>query len=52
MPDIFKPVGPSSDNDKKPGLGRKLLWFFILAVAGVACVAGTAYFMRALLFIG
>ncbi|MEX6632733.1 hypothetical protein [Hyphococcus lacteus] len=52
MPDIFKPVGPSSDDDKKPGLGPKLLWFVILAVAGVACVAGTAYLMRALLFIG
>lgn len=52
MPDPLKPVGPPADDEKRPPLGRKLLWFAALALAGLLAVAGAAYLLRALLFIG
>ena len=54
MADPFRPVGPPADNkngeDKAPA-SRKLFWFAILALAGLAATAGAAYLLRALLFI-
>lgn len=55
MADWFEPVGPELDppaeDAPKPSLGARLLSFIVLALAGLAAVAGAAYLLRALLFI-
>jgi hypothetical protein len=51
MADRFEPVGPDTEKEKRPA-SSKLFWFVALAVAGAIVVAGAAYVLRALLFIG
>lgn len=51
MADPFEPVGPPADDEKPPPFARRLLWMALIALAGAALVAGTAYFLRALLFL-
>lgn len=55
MADWFEPVGPALDppaeDAPKPTLRARLFWFVVLALAGLAAVAGAAYLLRALLFI-
>jgi hypothetical protein len=41
--------GPPEDGDPRPPLGKKLLWFAALWVAGLATVAIVAYGLRALI---
>lgn len=52
MADPFRPVGPPAEDDAPRPLGKKLIWFALLALAGLLAVAGAAYLLRALLFIG
>tara|TARA_R110002124_G_scaffold185010_4_gene352470 strand:- start:764 stop:916 length:153 start_codon:yes stop_codon:yes gene_type:complete len=47
---FFTPTPPPESGDEPP-LGRKLLWFFGLCLAGSAAVAITAYTLRSLLFL-
>jgi len=48
----FEPVPPPADDEKPGPLGARLFWFMMIALAGVLAVAGAAYLLRALLFIG
>lgn len=41
--------GPPEDGDPKPPLGRSLMWFAGLWVAGLLAVAVAAYGLRALI---
>ncbi|WP_417493460.1 hypothetical protein [Maricaulis sp.] len=50
MRDLFTPA-PPPEAGHEPSLGRKLLWFFGLCLAGSAAVAITAYALRSLLFL-
>ncbi len=51
-PGLFEPAPPPETGTDEPPLGRKLIWFFGLMLAGVLVVAGSAYILRGLLFIG
>ena len=42
--------GPPAANEKAPPWGRRLLWFFGLAIAAGLATAAVAYVLRALLF--
>lgn len=50
--DLFEAAPPLQDGQAEPPLGRKLIWFIGLMLAGVCIVAATAYTLRAFLFIG
>ena len=50
MADLFTPVGPDDeDRPARSGLGMRLLWFAMIALASVAAVATLAYLLRALI---
>lgn len=51
MDDRFTPVGPATDENADGPL-KKLGWFVVFAMGGLAAVAGLAYILRAALFIG
>lgn len=46
---MLEPAGPGED-DHQP-LGKRLLWFFGIALASMLTVAAVAYTLRAVLFI-
>ena len=48
MPAIIEP--PPEPGDPPRPLARRLLWFAVLAAAGLLTVASVAYGLRALLF--
>lgn len=48
----FSPQGPQADDDDEAPLWHKLAWFAGLSLAGLICVAASAYILRAFLFIG
>ena len=41
--------GPPGENDPRPPLRSRLLWFVLLWVSGAAAVAAIAYALRALI---
>ncbi|MFT3725838.1 MAG: hypothetical protein QM773_19925 [Hyphomonadaceae bacterium] len=41
--------GPPEENDPRPPLASRLVWFVALWVAGAAAVAAVAYALRALI---
>ncbi|WP_339679516.1 hypothetical protein [uncultured Hyphomonas sp.] len=45
------PVQPGDDNEEAP-LGKRLLWFFGIALVSMLFVAVVAYTLRGLLLIG
>jgi hypothetical protein len=47
MPPIIE--GPPEPGDPQRPLGRRLLWFIVLWIAGVAATAAAAYALRALI---
>lgn len=47
MPPIIE--GPPEDGEAPRPLGKRLLWFAVLWVGGLAAVAGAAYGLRALI---
>ena len=44
------PVQPGDDNEEAP-LGKRLLWFFGIALVSMLVVAVVAYTLRSLLFL-
>lgn len=47
MPDIIE--GPPEPGDPRPSWPSRLMWFALLALAGLAATAGVAYALRAML---
>lgn len=47
----MKPIieGPPGEDEPRPPLKRALLWFALLAIAGLAATAALAYTLRALI---
>ena len=41
--------GPPEENDPRPSLGSRLIWFVLLWIGGAAAVAALAYALRALI---
>lgn len=53
MPDpVFRPAEPLPDNAPEGPLAKRVLWFVGIALVSMLVVAGVAYVLRALLFIG
>ncbi len=52
MPAIIEPEGAPAPGDPVPPLGRRLLWFAGLALAGVGLTGAVAYALHALLRLG
>ncbi|WP_425410480.1 hypothetical protein [Hyphococcus sp.] len=49
---LLKPVPPSTDDKKPEPWQARLFWFGAIALIGLLTVAGAAYLLRGLLFIG
>lgn len=49
---FFDVAEPPEEGAPPPPLWRRLSWFVALMLAGLLVVAGSAYALRALLFIG
>lgn len=47
MPDIIE--GPPEADDPRPSWPRRLMWFALLALGGLAATAAVAYALRAML---
>ncbi len=51
-PPRWSPEGPPEEGAPEPPLGRRLIWFAGLALAGSGVTATVAYALRALLRLG
>jgi hypothetical protein len=49
MPAIIEPQGPPEHGERPGPLGRRLGWFFAVALASAAVTALAAYALKALL---